>query len=213
MAITNTTTTTNTSCRVVAIVSLVLVLACYGVSAQSTPAPETATAPSPAGIDCLTVLANMSDCLTFVEDGSNLTKPDKGCCPEFAGLVGSNPICLCHLLAKPDSIGIKIDINKALKLPSVCRVTTPPVSTCSVIGVPVSLPPTSEGSISPSLAPEGPASSPSNGVAAPSPGGTSPSSDEAAASPSENKNGASGIQASTRTFIFGLSTICISIFF
>ena len=90
-----------------------------------------AAAPAPESNGCLMALANMSECLTYVEDGSKLSKPDKGCCPELAGLVDSNPICLCEMLGKPDSIGIKIDLNKALKLPSVCGVTTPPVSTCS----------------------------------------------------------------------------------
>lgn len=119
--------TTTTTTRVVVLV-LALVIACHGVSAQSP-----VGAPSPADDGCLVALTNMSNCLTFVEDGSNLTKPDKGCCPELAGLVDSNPICLCQLLGKPDFVGIKINLNKALKLPSLCKVTTPPVSTCSGI--------------------------------------------------------------------------------
>ena len=125
-------TTTTASCRVLTVAAFVLALAFCSESAHS-PAPETATAPSPGSNACFTALLNMSDCLTYVQDGSNQTKPDKGCCPELAGLVDSNPICLCQLLGNPDSVGIKIDLNKALKLPSVCRVTTPPVSTCSGI--------------------------------------------------------------------------------
>lgn len=123
-------TPSSSNCKMAAIAALLFAIAFCGVSAQS-PAPESATAPSPAGSSCFTVLVNMSDCLTYVEDGSNLTKPDKGCCPELAGLVDSHPICLCELLGNPDSIGIKINLNKALKLPSVCGVITPPVSTCS----------------------------------------------------------------------------------
>ncbi|KAF1862788.1 hypothetical protein Lal_00040054 [Lupinus albus] len=133
--------TRNSSCKMAYTVALVFVLvACYGVSAES-PAPETATAPSPAGSNgCFTALLNMSDCLSYVEDGSNLSKPEKGCCPELAGLVDSNPICLCQLLGNPDSIGIKLNLNKAIKLPSICAVTTPPLSTCSELGIPVSSP-------------------------------------------------------------------------
>ena len=123
--ITTTSTTTIT-------ITLLLALACCATSAPS-PAPETAAAPAPEVNTCFMALTNMSDCLTFVEDGSNLTKPDKGCCPELAGLMDSNPICLCELLGKPDTIGIKIDLNKAFKLPSICGVSTPPVSTCSGI--------------------------------------------------------------------------------
>lgn len=99
-------------------------------------APETAPGPSMPGapgpsMDCFSVLLNMSDCLSFVEIGSNLTKPDPPCCPELAGLVESNPVCLCQLLGDPDKSGISVDIPKALKLPSVCGVSTPPVSVCA----------------------------------------------------------------------------------
>nr|GMD14571.1 non-specific lipid transfer protein GPI-anchored 2-like [Ipomoea batatas]GMD16224.1 non-specific lipid transfer protein GPI-anchored 2-like [Ipomoea batatas] len=79
--------------------------------------------------------------------GSNLTKPDKGCCPELAGLVESHPECLCQLLANPEKIiGVPIELNKALKLPSVCKIDTPSVTLCSAIGIPVGAPtPSSEG--------------------------------------------------------------------
>ncbi|XP_020202692.1 xylogen-like protein 11 [Cajanus cajan] len=198
-----------TTTRVMIVVTLVLTLACCATSAPS-PAPETAAAPTPESNGCLMALTNMSDCLTYVEDGSKQAKPDKGCCPELAGLIDSNPICLCELLGKPESIGIKIDLNKALKLPSVCGVSTPPVSTCSAVGVPVSLPPSlSEGPASSSIAPG--ASSPSN-TNAPSPGGPGPS-EAASANPSDNKNGALSFQASSMNFIFGLSTLFVSLFF
>jgi hypothetical protein len=126
-----------TTTLVVTIVSLLFAstLTCHGVSAANvaqSPAPVTADAPVPAPDVCFTAITNMSDCLTFVEDGSKLTKPDKGCCPELAGLVDGNPACLCHLLGNSESIiGIKINVNKALKLPTVCKVTTPDISLCS----------------------------------------------------------------------------------
>nr|GMD17643.1 non-specific lipid transfer protein GPI-anchored 2-like [Ipomoea batatas] len=97
--------------------------------------------------DCLTNLLNMSDCLNYVQAGSNLTKPDKGCCPELAGLVESHPECLCQLLANPEKIiGVPIELNKALKLPSVCKIDAPSATLCSTIGIPVGAPtPSSEG--------------------------------------------------------------------
>ncbi|GMI94611.1 hypothetical protein HRI_003130400 [Hibiscus trionum] len=110
-----------------------------------------AEAPTP---DCFTNLLNLSDCLTFVEAGSNVTKPDKACCPELAGLVESSPQCLCKLLDKKATaeFGINIDTKRALDLPSVCNVSTPPVSLCSVING------------APTMSPGGaPAGSPSNG--------------------------------------------------
>ncbi|XP_019439199.1 PREDICTED: xylogen-like protein 11 isoform X2 [Lupinus angustifolius] len=187
-------TTTNITCKMAYIIALVFALGCYGASGQS-PAPESATAPSSDGVGgCFTVLVNMSSCLTFVEDGSNLTKPEKGCCPELAGLVDSNPICLCELLGKPDFVGVKINFNKALNLPTLCHVSTPPVSTCSALGIPVPSP-ASEDSISPIV-------------------GSGPSSYEAAPKSSPNKNkGALGLQVSVITFIFGLATLFVSILF
>jgi hypothetical protein len=80
----------------------------------------------------MNALLNMSDCLTFVEKGSTARLPEEPCCPELAGLVGSNPVCLCDLLAgAAGSYGIAIDYHRALTLPGICRVSTPPVSTCT----------------------------------------------------------------------------------
>ncbi|CAI0397333.1 unnamed protein product [Linum tenue] len=91
-------------------------------------------APAPA-VDCMTQLFNLSDCLSYVTTGSNLTKPDKPCCPELAGLVDSNPICLCSLLTlNASDYGFDIDRKRALGLPSACSVATPPVSLCPGIG-------------------------------------------------------------------------------
>ncbi|KAL6569519.1 hypothetical protein OROMI_014033 [Orobanche minor] len=140
-------------------------------------------APAPT-LDCFTYLLNLSDCLTFVEDGSNLTKPDPGCCPELSNLVDTQPICLCQLLGDPSQVGISVDVNRALKLPSLCSVSTPPVSLCAAIGIPVS-------ALSPSEAPS------------PSPGG-----DEAAAPPSPGgDSGSPSNLASKRNFLIGLAAL------
>ena len=99
------------------------------------PAPSmTEEAPAPSSLaGCSDILLNLSGCLTYVEEGSNLTKPEKDCCPALAGLVDSHPVCLCVLLEPnaTQSYGISIDSKKALKLPSVCGVQTPPATACS----------------------------------------------------------------------------------
>ncbi|KAI9116854.1 hypothetical protein K1719_012220 [Acacia pycnantha] len=77
-------------------------------------------------------LVNTSDCLSYVKSENNLTKAEKGCCPEMAGLVESNPICLCELLADPEALGFIIDVDKVLNLPSLCGLCSPPNATsCS----------------------------------------------------------------------------------
>ncbi|KAK0603212.1 hypothetical protein LWI29_002534 [Acer saccharum] len=134
--------------------------------------------PSSTSDDCLTKLLNMSDCLSYVMEGSNVTEPDKPCCPELAGLVDSNPICLCELLGKSESYGIKIDMSRALKLPSLCGVTTPSIQLCSAVGIPVGSPTGSEGGL--------PGNSISPGAAAPGP-----------STGNNSKNGASSIPTSS----------------
>jgi hypothetical protein len=121
---------------VAAVATLVLLLLLSPSSAQPMPSSP-AAAPGPAGgtgIDsaCLNSLLNMADCLPYVSQGSTARRPDAPCCPELAGLVGSNPVCLCELLSgAADSYGIAVDYGRALALPGVCRVATPPVSTCT----------------------------------------------------------------------------------
>uniref|UniRef100_A0A0E0L429 Bifunctional inhibitor/plant lipid transfer protein/seed storage helical domain-containing protein n=1 Tax=Oryza punctata TaxID=4537 RepID=A0A0E0L429_ORYPU len=117
----------------VAVVAVAVLATTGGAQAPST---SPAAAPGPAGpvLDqaCLTALLNMSDCLTYVQNGSTARRPDKPCCPELAGLVESNPVCLCELLSGAgDSYGIAVDYSRALALPAICRVSTPPVSTCA----------------------------------------------------------------------------------
>ncbi|XP_062172559.1 non-specific lipid transfer protein GPI-anchored 2-like [Alnus glutinosa] len=138
------------------------------VLGEGAPAPSSGLgegAPAPSALaGCMDKLLNLSDCLTYVLNGSNLTKPDKGCCPELAGLVESNAICLCVLLGTnvSESTGIAIDVKRALKLPSVCDVKTPPASTCSELGIPIGAPTASEGPLSPEGAVGAPSLSPGN---------------------------------------------------
>ncbi|ONI01668.1 hypothetical protein PRUPE_6G152000 [Prunus persica] len=154
----------------------------HAVLGQEAPAP----APGPASPDCQTAVLGLADCLSYVMPGSNLTKPDKPCCPELAELVKDNPICLCSLLANSNSsnsVGLEIDVNRALKLPTVCKVSTPPPSTCELLGIPVGAPTASEA----------PANSPGSGL--------TPQGPSAATSP---KSGASKTANSVMAFLAGL---------
>ncbi|CAL5354188.1 unnamed protein product [Camellia sinensis] len=139
-------TTTTIAKTTIIVATAALLLAMVAAQAPAAAPEPAAGAPGPGGaMDCMTSLANMSDCLTYVQAGSNLTKPDKACCPELAGLVESNPICLCQLLGNTSAtIGIQIELNKALNLPTVCAVQTPPISTCAAVGYPVPGPMSSE---------------------------------------------------------------------
>ncbi|KAK9939328.1 hypothetical protein M0R45_016026 [Rubus argutus] len=173
------------------IVAMLLMVIGVGVSAQAPgPAPAAST-------DCMSELLTMSDCLTYVEEGSNLTKPDKACLPELAKLVNNNPICLCYLLQKnsTSNYGIEIDMNRALHLPSVCKVETPAASNCALLGIPVGAP------------------TPSEGPAANSPSGLEPSSQEPSAAPAPKDNGASSAAKSFMAFFVGLVIAFLPTFF
>lgn len=90
--------------------------------------PPEPMGPAPAADDCFSYVLNMSDCLSYVQEGSNVTVPDKPCCPELAGLLDSHPLCLCTLLGSASTYGV--NVTKALTLPGVCGVPTPPLSMC-----------------------------------------------------------------------------------
>lgn len=144
--------------------ALAVALAFGAAAAQG---PAAAPGPAPGISDaCLNAVLNMSDCLSYVTNGSTARHPDKPCCPELAGLLDSHPECLCQLLAGgASSYGVSVDYKRALALPGICRLTAPPVTACAVFGVPIppglvpASAPTSSG-LSPTSGPEVPANSP-----------------------------------------------------
>lgn len=134
---------------------------------QVEPAPPVESpegVPGPASNDCITAVTNLTGCLSYVSAGSTVTTPDKECCPALAGLLDSNPICLCQLFGSAKNYGIDIDINRALKLPSVCKLTTPPLSTCALLGIPVPAPTSADSGL---VMPGAPSMSPSSPISAP----------------------------------------------
>ncbi|KAL9391056.1 hypothetical protein Peur_014976 [Populus x canadensis] len=162
------------------------------------PAPVSGLGPAASGPipgnDCITAVANASDCLDYVTTGSNLTVPAKNCCPEIAALIDSNALCLCQLLSGDvaKQFGLSIDFGRAVKLPAVCKIANAPsVSLCSVAGFPVAAP----------------ASGPSTGLRPPVPAAESPGG--LAASPSAGENGAASSTAGSAFAVFGGLAISI----
>ncbi|KAM0875275.1 hypothetical protein ACQ4PT_036956 [Festuca glaucescens] len=103
-------------------------------------APQPAAAPAPSWgeeLDCRGAMLNLSSCLTYVEPGSSLTRPDKGCCGALSGVVDGEAGCLCGLVGGYGSFGVRVDAVRALALPTACRVDAPPPSLCAALGMPV----------------------------------------------------------------------------
>lgn len=109
------------------------------LSAQAQPAAVPAPAPSWSlgELDCRGAMLNLSSCLTYVEAGSALTRPDKGCCGALSGVVDGEAACLCGLVGGYGSFGVRVDAVRALALPTACRVDAPPPSLCAALGMPV----------------------------------------------------------------------------
>ncbi|XP_072989950.1 non-specific lipid transfer protein GPI-anchored 31-like [Typha latifolia] len=90
-------------------------------------------APSPT-LDCSSTLFNLADCLSFVQQGSKVAKPEGGCCSGLKKVVKEDVSCLCDAFQGSQTYGINLNITKALSLPSACGVSTPPFSKCNISG-------------------------------------------------------------------------------
>eukprot|EP00253_Pinus_taeda_P011448 PITA_11448 len=116
------------------------------LAAAPAPAADAAAAPPPGG-SCSTTLMNLSPCLNFIMGTDK--QPAKNCCTAFKSVVNNDVVCLCELFTSNNPLGQPIDQKRALAMASSCKVTTPPLSECSAIGIPVAAPVTAPGSASP----------------------------------------------------------------
>ncbi|XP_057958139.1 non-specific lipid transfer protein GPI-anchored 5-like [Malania oleifera] len=94
---------------------VLLSLLCTGAMAQS---------------DCTSVLISLAPCLSYLT--GNSSTPSTGCCTQLAGVVQSQPKCLCEALnLQGAAAGLNINETLALGLPNACKVQTPPLSSCN----------------------------------------------------------------------------------
>lgn len=79
---------------------------------------------------CSSVMMTLSPCLDYISGKSPI--PEFTCCTTLAGVVQSDPRCLCMVLdGSAASFGISINHTRALELPGVCKVQAPPISQCT----------------------------------------------------------------------------------
>ncbi|GAB4839533.1 hypothetical protein Ancab_029059 [Ancistrocladus abbreviatus] len=119
---------------------------------------EPIPAPPSEGMDCMSVVFNMADCISYLNEGSNDTKPDKWCCQGLQEVLNMNASCLCYALKNSAELGIDLNMTRAATLPSLCHVQAPPISKCGISLTPPSEAPGHTPShhhhhISPPLAP------------------------------------------------------------
>ncbi|CAL9101713.1 AAI [Musa troglodytarum] len=108
-------------------------------------------APAPS-MDCSSALLSLADCLTFVEIGSTEAKPQAQCCSALKKVVKEAAACLCDAFKEGATFGVKLNMTRAMGLPSACGVSTSHFSKCksAVAGGPGAAPAPSPGSGAPS---------------------------------------------------------------
>ncbi|CAI9103994.1 OLC1v1002596C2 [Oldenlandia corymbosa var. corymbosa] len=140
-------------------------LALFSTAVESAGSGKAAPAP---GEECSNLVINMADCLSFVSNGSTVSKPEGTCCDGLKKVLKTDAECLCVAFRNSAQLGVTLNISKAVTLPAACHVSAPSVSTCG------SLPPVALSPGGSAIAP-----SPSGGTSdvvtapVPSPGGSS----------------------------------------
>ncbi|XP_017972069.1 PREDICTED: non-specific lipid-transfer protein-like protein At5g64080 isoform X2 [Theobroma cacao] len=112
--------------------SLALTIAILSVWAASA-AHHQAAAPSPSSssVDCSSLILNMADCLSFVSSGSEVSKPEGSCCSGLKTVLKTDAECLCEAFKSSASLGVTLNVTKAMTLPAVCKVSAPSATNCA----------------------------------------------------------------------------------
>ncbi|CAI9103993.1 OLC1v1002596C1 [Oldenlandia corymbosa var. corymbosa] len=149
-------------------------LALFSTAVESAGSGKAAPAP---GEECSNLVINMADCLSFVSNGSTVSKPEGTCCDGLKKVLKTDAECLCVAFRNSAQLGVTLNISKAVTLPAACHVSAPSVSTCGLStgsGIAPALPPVALSPGGSAIAP-----SPSGGTSdvvtapVPSPGGSS----------------------------------------
>ncbi|XP_010546332.1 PREDICTED: non-specific lipid-transfer protein-like protein At5g64080 [Tarenaya hassleriana] len=129
-------------------ISLVVIIL-LSISASSVcGASHQHAAPAPAA-DCSTLIVNMADCLTFVSSGSSTAKPEGSCCAGLKTVLKTDAECLCEAFKSSASLGVTLNVTKALTLPAACKLRAPSISNCGL-----SAPPATAPGLAPAAGPE-----------------------------------------------------------
>ncbi|KAK9989140.1 hypothetical protein SO802_029379 [Lithocarpus litseifolius] len=96
-------------------------------------------APAPS-VDCSSLILNMADCLSYVTNGSTVTKPEGTCCAGLKTVLKADAECLCEAFKSSASLGVVLNVTKATALPAACKVSAPSVSNCGLSLTPAGAP-------------------------------------------------------------------------
>ncbi|TYH25958.1 hypothetical protein ES288_A03G211500v1 [Gossypium darwinii] len=154
-----------------------------------------ALAPSPSSpVDCSSLILNMADCLSFVSSGSKTSKPEGTCCSGLKTVLKAGPQCLCEAFKSSASLGVTLNVTKAMTLPAACKVSAPSATQCAL-----SLSPTGAPGMAPS-------------AIAGAPAAFSGGANEAAPAPSPGSSGSQVVSASMGSLILGFIIMLTSMY-
>ncbi|XVE93101.1 hypothetical protein REPUB_Repub01dG0161200 [Reevesia pubescens] len=172
--------------------SLALTLAILSIWAVDA-AHHHASAPSPSSsVDCSSLILNMADCLSFVSSGSQVSKPEGTCCSGLRTVLKADAECLCEAFKSSASLGVTLNVTKALTLPAVCKISAPSATNCAI-----------------SLTPAGaPGVQPSTTAVAPTT--FSEGANEVAPAPAPGSSGSSVLSVSIGSLFVGLVIVLVS---
>ncbi|TKY59519.1 Non-specific lipid-transfer protein [Spatholobus suberectus] len=118
-------------CLVLCVVALWAVDLAHGASSPHAPAPS---------VDCSNLVLTMADCLSFVTNGSTVTKPEGTCCSGLKSVLKTAPACLCEAFKSSAQFGVVLNVTKATTLPAACKVSAASATNCGLSETPAVAP-------------------------------------------------------------------------
>ncbi|KAG4999542.1 hypothetical protein AAZX31_08G071800 [Glycine max] len=131
------------------LIALVLAVALCAVDLTHSASASSPHAPAPS-VDCTNLVLTMADCLSFVTNGSTVTKPEGTCCSGLKSVLKTAPACLCEAFKSSAQFGVVLNVTKATSLPAACKVSAPSATNCGLSETPAAAP---AGGLSPQASP------------------------------------------------------------
>nr|WQM59384.1 non-specific lipid-transfer protein-like protein [Gossypium hirsutum] len=164
------------------------------VAADAAHHHHTASAPSPSSssssVDCSSLILNMADCLSFVSSGSEVLKPEGTCCSGLKTVLKTDAECLCEAYKSSASLGVTLNVTKAMTLPALCKVSAPSTTNCAIS-------PTKFVGMQPSTSASAPTAS-------------SEGANEVAPAPAPGSSGSPLLSVSVGSLVVGLMIVLVS---
>ncbi|KAL4603935.1 hypothetical protein ACB092_10G159300 [Castanea dentata] len=82
---------------------------------------------SPYG-DCSGLIWDLVDCMSFLSDESDVTKPGPECCTAFELTMNTDASCIIEAIKITPSYDINLNVSRVLMMSEVCRDVKPPMT-------------------------------------------------------------------------------------